>query len=167
MFDLDGVLLSPERRPTSLGEQVGSRGIVVVGVGKGGERGFQMAYRFNCVGKELVKAGVNLVMIYPKVSSRHVLDPLSVASSRFQGSPVLLLDGDGLFFRQPPHPRSLSFTHMDRGLRLIAAANIDLQDTAWADSLQTFLSSTLESGGYPAIQIDYHRSPRSDSQCAP
>jgi hypothetical protein len=36
MFDLDGVLLSPDRRPTSLGEQVGSRGIVVVGVGKGG-----------------------------------------------------------------------------------------------------------------------------------
>ncbi|MFL9987347.1 hypothetical protein [Paraburkholderia sediminicola] len=112
MFDLDGVLLSPDRRPTSLGEQVGSRGIVVVGVGKGGERGFQMAYRFNCIGKQSVKAGVNLVLIYPKASSRHVLDPLSVASSRFQGSPVLLLDGDGHFFRRPQQARSLSFAHM-------------------------------------------------------
>jgi hypothetical protein len=145
MFDLDGVLLSPDRRPTSLGEQAGSRGIVVVGVGKGGKRGFQMAYRFNCVGKQLMRAGVNLVLIYPKASSRHVLDPLSVASSRFHSSPVLLLDGDGHFFRQPQQARSLSFAHMDRGLRLIAAANVDLQDNAWADLLQTFLSSTLES----------------------
>lgn len=167
MFDLDGVLLSPDRQPTSLGAQVGSRGIVVVGVGKGGERGFQMAYRFNCIGKQLVKAGVNLVLIYPKASSRHVLDPLSVASSRLQGSPVLLLDGDGHFFRRPHHARSLSFTHMDRGLRLIAAANIDLQDNAWADLLQTFLSGPLESDRYPGIQIDCHRSTRSDSQCPP
>ncbi|SAL73184.1 hypothetical protein AWB68_04377 [Caballeronia choica] len=58
MFDLDGALLSPYRRPTSLREQVGIRGIVVVGVGKGGERGFQMAYRFNCIGKQLVKASI-------------------------------------------------------------------------------------------------------------
>lgn len=67
MFDLDGVLLSPDRRLTSLSE--------------GGERGFRMACRFNCIGKQLVKAGV-LVLICPKASSRHVLDPLSVASSR-------------------------------------------------------------------------------------
>ncbi|WP_168787812.1 hypothetical protein [Paraburkholderia aromaticivorans] len=163
------------RRPTSLGEQMGSCGIVVVvvvvvvvvGVGEGGERGFEMAYRFNCIGKQLVKAGVNLVLIYPKASSRHVLDPLSVGSSHLQGSPVLLLDGDGHFFRRPQPARSLSFAHMDRGLRLIASANIDLQHNAWADLLQTFLSSPLESDGYPAIQIDCRRSTRSDSQCPP
>ena len=126
-----------------------------------------MAYRFNCIGKQLVKAGVNLVLIYPKASSRHVLDPLSVESSRLQGRPVLLLDGDGHFFRRPQHACSLSFAHMDRGLRLIVAANIDLQDNAWADLLQTFLSSTLKSDGYPAIQIECHRSAKSDSQCPP
>lgn len=139
MFDLDDVLLSPDRRPVSLAEISGSRGLVVVGVGRGGERGFQMVHRFHAAGERLATAGVHLAFVYPRESARHVMDPLSAASVRLRPHPRLLLDVNGCCFRHGVTPRSLAAVYLGSDMQILASVNIDLYDAAWETRLRAFL----------------------------
>jgi len=140
MFDLDGALLLPDRRLVRLREISGNRGLVAVGVGRGGERGFQMVHRFHEVGEQLAAGGIHLAFVYPRESSRHVLDAISVASARFRRHPSLLLDVDGQCFRQGVWPRSLEAVHLDQDMKRLAGVGIDLQDTSWESELRAFLT---------------------------
>ena len=140
MFDLDGALLLPDRRHVRLREIAGNRGLVAVGVGRGGERGFQMVHRFHEVGEQLAAGGIHLAFVYPRESSRHVLDAISVASARFRRHPWLLLDVDGQCFRQGVWPRSLEAVHLDQDMKRLAGVGIDLQETSWENELRAFLT---------------------------
>lgn len=140
MFELDGALLLPDRRPVALRDVAGSRGLVVVGVGRGGERGFQMVHRFHDVGERLAAAGIHLAFVYPRDSARHVMDPISVASARFRRHPCLLLDADGRCFRQGVPPRSLHAVCLSSELGRLAGIDIDVRDVAWESAFRAFLT---------------------------
>lgn len=140
MFDLDGALLLPDRRLVRVQEVAGSRGLVAVGVGRGGERGFQMVHRFHDVGEQLATAGIHLAFVYPRESARHVLDAISVASARFRHHPWLLLDVDGWSFAKTVWPRSLEAVHLNQEMKRLAGVSIDLQDAMWEDELRAFLA---------------------------
>ncbi|MCC8403271.1 hypothetical protein LJ655_15465 [Paraburkholderia sp. MMS20-SJTN17] len=139
MFDLEATLLLPDRRPVTLREMAGSRGLVVAGVGRGGERGFQMIHRLHDVGEQLAAAGTHLALVYPQGSSRHVMDPVTVASARFRRHPCLLLDAEGHCFRQGVPPRSLRVVGLSGELGRLASIEIDLRDAAWEIEFRTFL----------------------------
>lgn len=139
MFDLDGMLLLPDRRPISLPEIAGSRGLVVVGVGRGGERGFQMVHRFHDVGERLAAAGIHLAFVYPRESARHVMDPISVSSTRFRHHPRLLLDADGCCFAQGVPPRLLRAVYLSGAMQRLAGFEIDVRNAAWETEFQAFL----------------------------
>lgn len=141
MFDLDGALLLPDRRLVRLREMAGSRGLVAVGVGRGGERGFQMVHRFHDVGEQLAATGINLTFVYPPGSARHVLDAISVASARFRCHPRLLLDVDDRCFALGVWPRSLEAVHLNPEMKRLAGIRIDLQDTTWESELRAFLTN--------------------------
>ncbi|MGZ2749321.1 hypothetical protein [Burkholderia stagnalis] len=140
MFELDGALLLPDRRPVALRDVAGSRGLVVVGVGRGGERGFQMVHRFHDVGERLAAAGIHLAFVYPRDSARHVMDPISVASARFRRHPCLLLDADARCFRQGVPPRSLRAVCLGSELGTLAGIDIDVRDAAWESAFRAFLT---------------------------
>ncbi|RQR46318.1 MULTISPECIES: hypothetical protein [unclassified Burkholderia] len=139
MFDLDGMLLLPDRRPISLPEVAGSRGLVVVGVGRGGERGFQMVHRFHDVGERLAAAGIHLAFVYPRESARHVMDPISVASARLRHHPRLLLDADGCCFAQGVPPRVLRVVYLSGAMQRLVGFEIDMRDAGWETEFQAFL----------------------------
>ncbi|MBN3818442.1 hypothetical protein G3N57_18300 [Paraburkholderia sp. Se-20369] len=140
MFELDGALLLPDRRPVTLREIAGNRGLVVAGVGRGGERGFQMVHRFHDVGERLAAAGIHLAFVYPRDSARHVMDPISVASARFRRHPCLLLDADGQCFRHGVPPRSLRAVCLSSALGTLAGIDIDGRDAAWEIAFRAFLA---------------------------
>ncbi|KWK85248.1 hypothetical protein [Burkholderia ubonensis] len=140
MFELDGALLLPDRRPVTLREIAGSRGLVAVGVGRGGERGFQMVHRFHDVGEQLAAAGIHLVFVYPRESARHVMDPISVSSARFRRHPGLLLDADDRFFEQGIPPRSLRALHLNDDMKRLDGIDIDLQSPTWEIECRAFLT---------------------------
>ncbi|KVV35402.1 hypothetical protein WK81_29210 [Burkholderia ubonensis] len=140
MFELDGALLLPDRRPVTLREIAGSRGLVAVGVGRGGERGFQMVHRFHDVGERLAAAGIHLVFVYPRESARHVMDPISVSSARFRRHPCLLLDADDRFFEQGVPPRSLRVAHLNDDMKRLGCIDVDLQSTTWEFECRAFLA---------------------------
>jgi hypothetical protein len=148
MFDLDGALLSPDRRPVSLGEIAGSRGLIVVGVGRGGERGFQMVHRFHGAGEQLAATGIHLAFVYPRESARHVMDPVSVASMRFRPHPCLLLDANGCCFGPGVTPRSLAAVYLGSEMRRLASIEIDLHDVRWETELRGFLEDCRNSPSY-------------------
>ncbi|WP_233806954.1 hypothetical protein [Paraburkholderia sp. HP33-1] len=137
---MDGALLLPDRRPVTLREIAGSRGLVVAGVGRGGERGFQMVHRLHDVGEQLAAAGIHLALVYPRESSRHVMDPISVASARLRHHPRLLLDADGHCFKQGVPPRSLRVVCLSGELRRLAGIEIDLRDATWEIEFRAFLT---------------------------
>ncbi|WP_081334384.1 hypothetical protein [Burkholderia diffusa] len=139
MFDLDGVLLLPDRRPVFLPEVAGSRGLIVVGVGRGGERGFQMVHRFHDAADRLAAAGIHLAFVYPRESARHVMDPISVASARFRHHPRLLLDADGCCFAQGVPPRLLNAVYLSSEMKRLAGFEIDVRNAAWEIEFQAFL----------------------------
>ncbi|MDR0244096.1 MAG: hypothetical protein LBJ65_21080 [Burkholderia sp.] len=140
MFDLDGMLLGPDRSPVSLRGIAGNRGLVVVGVGRGGERGFQMVHRFHDVGDRMASAGSHLAFVYPRESARHVMDPISVASARFRRHPHLLLDADACCFAPGIPPRSLIAAYLGVDLKRLAGTAIDLRRATWESELQAFLT---------------------------
>ncbi|WP_395065861.1 hypothetical protein [Paraburkholderia silvatlantica] len=140
MFDLDGALLLPDRRLVRLREIVGSRGLVLVGVGRGGERGFQMLHRFHDVGEQLAAAGIHMAFVYPRESARHVLDAISVAGARFRRHPWLVLDMERRLFAQAVWPRSLEAVYLNPEMKRLAGACIDLQDPMWEGELRSFLT---------------------------
>ncbi|MCA8091726.1 hypothetical protein LGM65_12595 [Burkholderia anthina] len=139
MFDMDGMLLLPDRRPVSLLEVAGSQGLVVAGVGRGGERGFQMVHRFHDAGERLAAAGIHLAFVYPRESARHVMDSISVASARFRHHPRLLLDVDGCCFAQGVSPRLLRAVYLGEEMKRLAGLDIDLRNAAWEIEFQAFL----------------------------
>lgn len=143
MLDLKKALLCPEHKSTFLGDHVGAQGLIVIGVGKGGERGFHMTYRFSTIGAELDEAGISLVLVYPKASVRHVMDPLSVAAARFRRSPALLLDVEDRVFRQSQPARRLSVTQLDRYFRIMNSASMDLDNPDWAGMVLEHLRAAL------------------------
>jgi hypothetical protein len=140
MFDLDGALLAPDRRPVTLRETAGRRGLIVVGVGRGGERGFQMVHRFHDAGEQLAAAGIHLAFVYPRESARHMTDPISVASVRFRRHPRLLLDADGRCFEQGVPPRSLTSVYLSGEMRRLAGIDIDLHNATWEIEFRAFLT---------------------------
>ncbi|WP_371141466.1 hypothetical protein [Burkholderia cepacia] len=139
MFDLDGMLLLPDRRPVFLPEVAGSRGLIVVGVGRGGERGFQMIHRFHDAGERLAKTDIHLAFVYPRESARHVMDPISVASVRFRRHPCLLLDADGCCFTQGVPSRLLRAVYLSGEMKRLAGVDVDVRNAAWEIELLAFL----------------------------
>lgn len=139
MFDLDGTLLLPDRRPVSLLEIAGNRGLIAVGVGRGGERGFQMVHRFHDAGERLAAAGIHLAFVYPRESARHVMDPISVSSARFRRHPCLLLDSDGCCFELGVPPRLLSAVYLSNEMKRRAGVNVDVRNAAWEIEFRAFL----------------------------
>ncbi|WP_069352778.1 hypothetical protein [Burkholderia cenocepacia] len=139
MFDLDGALLAPDRRPVTLRDVAGNRGLIAVGVGRAGERGFQMVHRFHDVGEQLAAIGIHLAFVYPRESARHVMDPLSVASARFRCHPHLLLDSDGRCFKREVPPRSLATVYLSSEMRRLADV-VDLRGATWESEFRSFLT---------------------------
>src|SRR5215469_539018 len=100
MIDVDIPLVTHDSRRLLLRDVSGERGLVAVGVGRAGERGFQMLHRFVASCDWLEAAGVNVVFVYPEGSARHVQDALSVMAARYRRKCCLMLDGSGRFFRE-------------------------------------------------------------------
>jgi len=123
----------------------GDRGLIVVGVGKAGERGFQMLYRFSDICDRLKEFSVNVVFVYPKGSSRHVLDSVSRLSSQCKRSPAFLLDDDGHFFRTAPGAKSLRAIYLDRDMKFIDFTDVTLQGENWDTLLHAFLANAVSS----------------------
>src|SRR5258708_38633466 len=124
---------------------MGVRGLIGVGVGKGGERGFQMLYRFSEICDRLEAWGANVIFVYQKESARHVLDATSLFGARYRQKPFLLLDDDGQFFVGPPHPRSLLAVYLDREMRRLDTAEIALGGETWAPLLRPFFAGVVAS----------------------
>ncbi|HDR9482117.1 TPA: hypothetical protein QDC20_001638 [Burkholderia aenigmatica] len=139
MFDLDRALLAPDRRPVTLRDVAGNRGLIAVGVGRAGERGFQMVHRFHDVGEQLAAIGIHLAFVYPRESARHVLDPLSAASARFRCHPHLLLDWDGRCFTREVPPRSLATVYQNGEMRRLADV-VDLRGATWESEFRAFVA---------------------------
>ena len=140
MFELDGALLRPDRRPVTLRELTENRPLVVVGVGRGVERGFQLIHRFHDAGAQLAAAEIHLAFVYPAESARHVTDPISVACVRFRRHPHLLLDADDHCFARGVPPRSLRAVFVSPEMERLAGIDIDLRDAAWETAFRAFLA---------------------------
>jgi hypothetical protein len=126
-----------------LRDVMGHRGLIVVGVGKSGERGFQMLYRFADICERLEEHGINVVFVYPRESSRHVQDATSLSSARYRERPYLLLDDDGRFFVGPLAPKSLRVIYLDRDMRRLARLEISLRDETWDSLLRVFFGHVI------------------------
>lgn len=145
MFDLDAALLSPDQHLVSLRDIAGPAGLVIAGLGRGAERGFQMAHRFHDAGDQLATAGVHLAFVYPQDSRRHVLDPISVACARLRRHPYLLLDPEGHFFRRTVPPRSLRALSLNNRMEELNRLSVELSDVAWEGTFRVFLNSSSSS----------------------
>jgi len=117
VIDTNVDLKSHDYKRLHLHDLMGQHGLIVVGVGRGGERGFQMVYRFSDICDRLENEGVNAAFVYRKESARHVFDATSLFGARFRLTLHLLLDDAGLFFRGPPQDRSLRAVHFNHALR--------------------------------------------------
>ncbi|AJY38979.1 MULTISPECIES: hypothetical protein [Burkholderia] len=140
MFDMRVALLAHDYARREPRDVMGAQGLVIVGVGRSGERGFQMLYRFSDACERLEALGTNVIFVYPKESARHVLDPVSVSSAQIRQRPCLFLDDEGRFFQRPCPPRSLALVHLSRDMTPLDTAKIVLHDHAWADELLAFLA---------------------------
>lgn len=143
MIDTNVDLRSHDYNRLYLNDVMGRHGLIVVGVGQGGERGFQMLYRFSDICDRLENQGVNAVFVYRKESARHVFDATSLFGARFRLKPCLLLDDAGLFFRGPPQDRSLRAVHFNRKMEPIDAAVIPLGNESWDPLLRVFLAQVI------------------------
>ncbi|WP_028222893.1 hypothetical protein [Paraburkholderia oxyphila] len=143
MIDVDVPLLTHESKWIRLRDACGERGLVAVGVGPAGGRGFQLLDRFAALGDQLDAAGVNLVFVYPSQSARHVQDPLSALAARYRGKPCLLLDMAGLFFGHALPPQALRVKRFDRHMTCMETVTISAREAGWDASLADFLASAL------------------------
>ena len=142
VIDTSVPLLSHDYTHLFLRDVMGGRGLIVVGVGKAGERGFQMLYRFSDICDRLEACGVNVIFVYQKTSARHVQDATSVFGARQRKRPCLFLDDDGQFFRAPLCPKSLRAVRLDRELRRLGTVDIAVRDERWDSQLRTFLAGS-------------------------
>jgi hypothetical protein len=143
VIDTNVELRSHDHKRLLLRDIVGQQGLIAVGVGRGGERGFQMLYRFSDICDRLDDQGVNVVFVYRKESARHVFDATSLFGAKFRLRPCLLLDDDGLFFRAPPQDHALRAVHFDREMNRVDAAVIPLGDETWDPLLRAFLAQVI------------------------
>jgi hypothetical protein len=143
LIDTSVALLSHDYTHLYLRDLVGRRGLIVIGVGKAGERGFQMLYRFSDICDRLEECGVNVIFVYQKVSARHVMDAISLFGARYRQRPFLLLDDDGQFFVGPPHPRSLRAVYLDRDMRRLDTAEFALGGETWDALLRAFFAQAV------------------------
>ncbi|CAE6725572.1 hypothetical protein [Paraburkholderia haematera] len=143
MIDASVPLLSHDYTHLYLRDVMGRRGLIVIGVGKAGERGFQMLYRFSDICDRLEECGVNVIFVYQKESARHVLDATSLLGGRYRQKPFLLLDDDGQFFVGPPHPRSLRAVYLDREMKRLDVAEITLGGERWDPLLRAFFAQVI------------------------
>jgi hypothetical protein len=145
VIDTSVPLLSHDYTHLSLRDVMGHRGLIVIGVGKAGERGFQMLYRFSDICDRLEEYGVNVIFVYRKESARHVQDATSLFGARYRQRPCLFLDDDGQFFRGPPHPKSLRAVYLDREMRRLDVAEIALRGETWDPLLRAFFAQVVAS----------------------
>jgi hypothetical protein len=145
VIDASVPLLSHDYTHLYLRDVMGRRGLIVIGVGKAGERGFQMLYRFSDICDRLEECGVNVIFVYQKESARHVQDATSLSGARYRQKPSLLLDDDGQFFAGRPHPRSLRVAYLDRDMQRLDTAEIALRDETWDPLLRAFFAQVVAS----------------------
>ena len=145
VIDTNVDLKSHDYKRLHLHDVMGEHGLIVVGVGRGGERGFQMLYRFSDICGRLENEGVNAAFVYRKDSARHVFDATSLFGARFRLTPHLLLDDAGLFFRGPPQDKSLRAVHFNRKMETIDTAVIPLSAGSWDPLLRVFLAQVISS----------------------
>jgi len=143
MIDVDVPLLTHEHKRLSLRDASGERGLIAVGVGRAGGRGFQLLHRFAALGEQLDAAGVNLVFVYPAESARHVQDALSVQAARYRGKPCLLLDDAGRGFGGALPFQQLRVMRFDRHMTCVETAAMTVQDAGWDAQLGEFLAGVL------------------------
>lgn len=122
---------------------MGNHGVIVVGVGAAGERGFQMLYRFSEACDQLEAHGINVIFVYPKASARHVFDSTSIRGARYRGKTCLFLDGDGRFFRKPLPSRAVRAIYLDAGMRSAGTVDVTLRSEAWDEELHSFLADVV------------------------
>lgn len=145
-LDTAAPLISLDYTPKLVADLMGERGLVVVGMGRAAERGFQMLYRFAGACGNLETLGVNVAFVYPKESARHVFDATSIRAARYRAKPVLFLDASGKFFRAPLEARSLRVVHLDRELQETRAAHVALTDADWDARLLAFFAGVSGKG---------------------
>ena len=143
MIDATASLLSYDHSYRLVRDVMGDRGVIVVGVGTAGERGFQMLYRFSEMCDRLEAHGISVIFVYPKASARHVFDAMSIRGARYRGKMCLFLDGDGRFFRRPLQPRALRAVYLDASMRLGGTANVTLDSATWDEQLRDFLADIV------------------------
>ncbi|QCP49104.1 hypothetical protein FAZ95_07880 [Trinickia violacea] len=139
MIDPGAALLSYDHACQLVRDVKGEHGVIVVGVGTAGERGFQMLYRFSGVCDRLEAHGINVIFVYPKASARHVFDATSVRGVRYRGKTCLFLDGDGRLFRNPVKPRALHAVYLDADMRQVGILEVTLDSETWDEQLRGFL----------------------------
>jgi hypothetical protein len=145
VIDASVPLLSHDYTHLFLRDVMGRHGLIVVGVGKAGERGFQMLYRFSDICDRLEECGVNVIFVYQKESARHVQDAVSLSGARYRQRPCLFLDDDGQFFVGPPRPKSLRAVYLDREMRRLGTIEIALRDETWDPLLRAFFAKAIAS----------------------
>jgi hypothetical protein len=143
VIDTSVPLLSHDYTHLYLRDVMGNDGLIVIGVGKAGERGFQMLYRFSDICDRLEERGINVIFVYQKASARHVMDATSLFGARYRQKPFLLLDDDDQFFVGAPHPRSLRAVYLNRDMRRLDTADIPLDGETWDPMLRVFLSQVV------------------------
>ncbi|MFX1765600.1 hypothetical protein PWP93_24005 [Paraburkholderia sp. A1RI-2L] len=143
MIEVDVPLLTHESKRIRLRDAGGERGLVAVGVGRAGGRGFQLLHRFAALSERLDAAGVHLVFVYPAQSARHVQDALSVMAARYRNKPCLLLDEAGLFFGDTLPPQRHSVMRFDGRMACVETLEIDARETDWDARLGEFLAGVL------------------------
>jgi hypothetical protein len=145
VIDTSVPLLSHDYTHLFLQDVMGRRGLIVIGVGKAGERGFQMLYRFSDICDRLEECGVNVIFVYQKASARHVQDATSQFGARYRRRPCLFLDDDGQFFVGAPHPKSLRAVYLNQNMRRLDTAEIALRDETWDPLLRAFFAQVAAS----------------------
>lgn len=150
VIDPDVALLTHDHLRRPVRSLTGPNGLVVVGMSRTGERGFQMLYRFSGACDRLGVCGINVVFVYPRESARHVQDATSVLAARIRREPCLLLDESGEFFVSPPEPGSLCAIHLDHNMEQRESALIALGDETWDPQLHAFFERIAQSVAPPA-----------------
>ncbi len=145
VIDINVPLRLHDYNHQQLQDVAGKCGVVVVGVGKAGERGFQMLYRFSDTVERLEHFGINVIFVYPKESAHHALDTTSLLSARYHKKTCLFLDDDGRFFRQTLGAKSLRAVYLDREMKQVSTVEVTLKGEAWDPELRAFLAQIASS----------------------
>jgi len=72
VIDTNVDLKSHDYKRLHLHDLMGQHGLIVVGVGRGGERGFQMVYRFSDICDRLENEGVNAAFVYSAAETMYM-----------------------------------------------------------------------------------------------